>query len=372
MNNAERQAHTLRLQHSHAADTRTVYLPEFGRAVRISEFDRPMQSDDTETAQTVQIMDQIAAEDANTPQVEAAVSAALDEAGISEQASAYEKACAVYWWLQRTIRYVPTPGTSIFVDQTLITPCAVLAMPEPIGDCPQFSMLAAAMFRILGMQSMFVTIAADDAAPDQWSHIYNTVEVYPGQYLPFDSSNGPEPGAEYARPYKRKVWPAMSGRSKETSADMIRNFKAAGRRSGMRNAALYGLRDVTDGVYTSDETMQSQIDAINNLSDSVYGPGNDIMTGPTVPINSPALQIDSSSGTAGNIFAELATDFTKIAAPFIQSQQQPYYITTAAGQKVLYNPATGSVVQTASAISPTVIVGGVVILALLLMGGNRR
>ncbi len=342
-----------------------MYLPEFGRPVKIAEFDRPMASDDTETAQTVHYMDVLAAEDANSPAVEAAAAEALDEAGLNADSPAYEKACAVYWWLQRTIRYVPTPGTSVFVDQTLITPCAMLAMEEPIGDCPQFSMLAAAIFRVLNMDCLFVTIAADERFPDQWSHVYNTVEVYPGQYLPFDSSNGPEPGAEYSRPFKRKVWQGFTGkgRKKETSAGMIHNFKAAAGTGGMRN------RKLGDAL---DPSIDEQIATINDLSDSVYGSG-DLMTGPSVGLNNPALQIDSSSGSGGaggNIWATLANDFTQIARPFVQSQtQQPYYITQANGQRVLYNPATGSVVGTSS-ISPVWIGAG--LLAVLLLAGGRR
>jgi len=368
LNNAGPQAYALRLQQTTATDTRTVYLPEFGRAVKIAEFDRPMASDDTETAQTVSYMDALAAEDANSPAVEAAAAAALEEAGLNGDSPAYEKACAVYWWLQRTIRYVPTPGTSVFVDQTLITPCAMLAMEEPIGDCPQFSMLAAAIFRVLGMDCLYVTIAADEQFPDQWSHVYNTVEVYPGQYLPFDSSNGPEPGAEYSRPFKRKVWQSFTpkGRSKETSAGMIHNFKAAAGSGGMRNQTL--RRKMGDLV--EEPSIDEQIAYINDLTESTYGTG-DLMTGPGVALNNPALQIDSSSGSGRNIWATIAEDFTQIARPFIQSQtQQPYYITQKNGQKVLYNPATGSTINTGSSISPVWIGAG--LLAVLLLAGGRR
>ena len=188
-------------------------MPEFGRSVRIREFDRPMQSDDIETAQTISYMDELAAADADDPQVTAAFYDALSDAGITTAAEPLQIAQAVFWWLKRNVRLVPTPGTSPLVDQTLISPSAVLAMPEPIGDCPQFSMLAAAMFRVACMNSLFVTIAAERSFPEQWSHIYNTVEVSPGRFLPFDSSHGPEPGAEYARPFKRRVWPRLSTRA---------------------------------------------------------------------------------------------------------------------------------------------------------------
>jgi hypothetical protein len=342
--------------------------------VRIAEYDRPMRSDDEETSQTVAYMDELATADANDPAVEAATAAALDEAGIDASADPFRVACAIYWWLKRTIRYVPTPGTSPLVDQTLISPCAVLAMPEPIGDCPQFSMLAAAMLRCCCIPSMYVTIAAEPAAPELWSHVYNTVEIFPGQYMPFDSSNGPEPGAEYARPYKRRVWPHLSPgpcRTKEGAADMIRAARRNGAAGGMRNATLRSrMGDLYDDIGVDPSYTGTQLTS-----------EGDIMTGPGVNLSDPALQIDSSSmpSTSGSgILTTLLNDATSIAAPLIRSatQQAPYYVTNAAGQSVLYNPNTGTYTNPStigSAINPTVIVIGVGLLAALaFMGSGRR
>jgi hypothetical protein len=359
-----------------AAITRTEYFPEFGRAVRIHEYDRPMMSDDIETAQTVSFMDEIAATDANDAAVRNATAEALDDAGIDERASAMEKATAVYWWLKRTITYVPTPGTSPLVDQTLITPCTVLAMPDPIGDCPQFSMLAAAMFRVLCMDSMFVTIAAEPGFPDLWSHIYNTVEVFPGQYMPFDSSNGPEPGAEYAEPYKRRVWPRIiPGRCSERSKEaMLRKTYAARAIPTMRNRALRGalgdLQCDSDGNCYDSGTLVS---AGNVCTDPSC-----MMSGPNVNLNDPALQMDSSGGSLspGGSYSSpssassspswltaLINDVGSIGSSALKAstQKQPYYITGPNGQAVLYNPNTGTVAGTSAigTVSPTIILFGI-------------
>lgn len=333
-------------------------MPEFGRAVSIAEFDRPMRSDDEETAQTVSYMDELAAADANEPAIVAAVAEALDQAGIDAGASPQAKAQAVYWWLKRTIRYVATPGTSPLVDQTLIPPCTLLAMPEPIGDCPQFSMLAAAMFRVLCIESLFVTIAAEPAFPEQWSHIYNTVEIYPGQFMPFDSSNGPEPGAEYAKPFKRRVWPRLSPgkcRTKEGPPMLRSTYRHTP--AGMRNSVT--RRAVLGDLCTDASCMA---------------------TGPSVNPNDPALQMDSSytpysGGTYGAPssqpwYTTLINDAAQIATPLIRSstQQQPYFITSPSGQSVLYNPNTGTVgggTSIGSAINPTYIIGGIAVIAAL-------
>lgn len=362
-----------------ATDTRVEYLPEFGRAVRIAEYDRPMRSDDEETAQTVSYMDELAAADADSGAVIAAAAAALDAAGIDAAAPALCKAEAVYWWLQRTVRYVATPGTSPLVDQTLISPCAVLAMPEPIGDCPQFSMLAAAIFKVLCIESRYVTIAAEPKFPDQWSHIYNTVEVFPGRWLPFDSSNGPEPGAEYARPFKRRVWPRLSPRCitkdrKEGLPDMMRTSYAT-RGPSMRNRALRGaLGDVQcdqDGnCYDSGTLVDQTGPAPDLIAPGTYAGGyND----PYAPGGSSSSS--SSSGPAW--WQTLLNDAATIGTPLLAqaTRQQPYFVTSPSGQSVLYNPNTGAVsggaTSLASAVNPTYLVIGVAAIAALAFLGKK-
>lgn len=182
------------------------YDPSFARDVRVREFPRPMLSDEIETAQTIATMDELAEADAAHRLVIDATAIALQEAGIDQTATPLQKAIAVFWYLKRRVRYVTTPATSALVDQTLIPPASLLSMPDPEGDCPQFSMLAAAMLRVCCVPSLFVTIAADPAL-DQYSHVYNAVCVNDEVFLPFDSSNGPAPGAEYAHWSKRRMWP---------------------------------------------------------------------------------------------------------------------------------------------------------------------
>lgn len=370
------------------------YVPEFGRTVRIVEIDRPMQSDEIETAQTVSYMDEIAAADAGDRAVMSATNEALEQAGLAADASPLEKAHAVYWWLKRTIRYVPTPGTSPLVDQTLIAPTAVLAMPEPIGDCPQFSMLASAMFRNLCMASLYVTIAAEKLFPDQYSHIYNFVEVLPGRFMPFDSSNGPEPGAEYAKPFKRKVWPRIApgacvnnqarsylNSGKEGEDNMMRSAHPTAR--GMRNRALRGaLRDVqcdpdgncyTDGVLTS-----------GGIDPNLCNDPSCMMTGPNptqAQINQPIFPTTAPSSSptgsgAGSIFQTLINDAAAVAAPLVRSatQQTPYYVTNpATGQSVLFNPNTGGLATGAGlgSISPTVLLFGALGIGALMLIGKK-
>lgn len=353
----------------------------------IREYDRPMLSDDHETAQTVGYMDELASADSNDRAVIEATNEALAQAGIDETASPIDKACAVYWWLKRTIRYVPTPGTSPLVDQTLITPTALLAMEEPIGDCPQFSMLASAMFRVLCMDCLFVTIAAEKSFPDQWSHIYNTVEVFPGQYLPFDSSNGPEPGAEFAKPFKRRVWPRITPgkcRTKEGATDMMRTTYGRPNRVSMRNHALRGtLRDLAcdqDGNCfdtSTGETLSTAGDAPDpSTLTSPLGPNfASSLAANAAALNPPAGSLSPlpSNPTSSNVLTTLFNDIAQVATPLVKAATtpKPYYITNAQGQQVLYNPATGAVVA-GTTLSPTVLaIGAAALIALLAFSGKK-
>jgi hypothetical protein len=368
------------------------YLPEFGRAVRIAEFDRPMLGDDDETAQTVLYMDEIAAADSEQPAVIEAAAEALDVAGLNDSASDFEKACAVYWWLKRTIRYVPTPGTSQLVDQTLIAPTAVLSMPEPIGDCPQFSMLANAMLRALCIESLFVTIAAERIAPDQWSHIYNIVQVMPDKWMPFDSSNGPEPGAEYARPYKKRVWPRIAPTDCKKGKPAMMRTTWTRPAVSMRNRSLRGaLGDVScdqdgncyddsSGTYTPAPVDLPIMTTFSPAPTSV-GPlqtpiGAECVFGGIAPNCNPPPGATVTSSGGLNLNTVAAAVGTAIA-PVIKAatQQAPYYVTNpATGQAALYNPNTGTFVGASAALaslSPTTLLIGAALLGLILFAGKK-
>lgn len=345
-----------------------------------------MQSDDIETGQTVQIMDEIAAAEAEDPAVIAAAHEALDIAGLDGRSPDFDKACAVYWWLKGTIRYVPVPGTNPLVDQTLITPTAVLGMPEPIGDCPQFSMLACAMLRALCINSCYVTIKAEERAPELWSHIYNTVEVAPGTWMPFDSSNGPEPGAEYARPFKRRVWPRIAPNN--CNKGKITMMRSTRQRAGasMRNRSLRGaLGDVncdSDGNCYDDSSGTYTPAPVSMTGDAnpdcaFGGTWPNCITPSSVPSLSPGGTINPIPSTSSNPLSQLIASAAQVAAPLVRSatQQAPYYITNpATGQAALYNPNTGTfagATAALSSLSPTTLLIGAVVIGALLFAGKK-
>ena len=293
-----------------------------------------MLSDDIETAQTVALMDELAARDAGKRSVIEATQQALDEAGVPMTGSAIDKTRAVYWWIKRHVRYVPTPGTSPLVDQTLIPPATLLSMPEPIGDCPQYSMLASAMLRACCVSSQFKTIAAEKSAPGIYSHVYNVVEISPGRFYPFDASNGPAPGAEYSRPLKSRVWPAIAPnrcrpRIARRKEPMLRTENHSP--AGWRNVSLRGTMEGEDDTGNSDtysytdSGVQSQTDAAANAAGYA------------------ALYPNGTGSSSTSFATTLVNDATALAAPLIKAAtaQKPYLIAGPNGTQVLYNPNTG-------------------------------
>lgn len=370
----------------------------------IDEFERPMLSDEVETAQTIALMDAIAAEDAPHRFVIAAVARALEDAGLTLDSPPFEQTCAIYWFLKRTIRMVPTPGTNPLVDQTLIPPASLLAMEPPEGDCPQFSMLGAAMLSVCCIPSWFKTIAADPAEPNTFSHVYLVVDVgRPGRLLPFDASHGPEPGAEYSRRFKEKIWPAIThDRCKENAmqrSQPIPHFRNHVLRRSMAMGdlkpfshlymTLNGLGDDgSDGSSLPVFDTQPSSDT-SGLYYSTNPPlpiyttydtsGNpNLMTGPNPSPPAGSLAPSVSSGSSGlALAASLAADATTLAMPVVKAAtaQAPYYTTNpATGQTQLYNPATGQFVSSSltsmlMSLSPTTLmIGGGLLLVLLLSG----
>jgi hypothetical protein len=133
--------------------------------------------------------------------------------------------------------------------------------------------------------------------------------------------------------------------------------------------------DSTSGVFsTPANPINLQDYATPGDSVAAYG-------GPaSYPPVSPLAQLPGTTVPAGSSwFQTLLNDATQLAAPLIRSsvQQDPRFITSPTGQSVLYNPNTGQVgggsalSLGASTLSPTVLLGGLAVLALLAFSGKK-
>jgi len=91
--------------------------------------------------------------------------------------------------------------------------CRYIDSGIAIGDCDDFSMLISALLATRGIPTKFCTVAAEESAPDQFSHVY-CVAYCDGQRIPLDSSHGEYPGWEvdqYRPVYRKTEWAADGG-----------------------------------------------------------------------------------------------------------------------------------------------------------------
>lgn len=89
--------------------------------------------------------------------------------------------------------------------EVLIRPADILEMPAPAGDCDDHAMLAASMLLSRGIEPELVTIAADPAAPQVYSHVYARARLA-GERVAMDTSHGEHIGWEAPAAGKRRTW----------------------------------------------------------------------------------------------------------------------------------------------------------------------
>lgn len=123
-------------------------------------------------------------------------------------------------WCKRRVRFVQdhvladalrvphhASGFVNDVAEVLIRPVDLVRMADAQGDCDDFSMLAAAILGAGGVECVFVTLAADQKAPDQFSHVYLVAGG-----VPFDASHGPYVGWEAKNRFgRRQLWSVETG-----------------------------------------------------------------------------------------------------------------------------------------------------------------
>jgi len=89
--------------------------------------------------------------------------------------------------------------------EVLIRPADLLSMPDPAGDCDDHAMLAGAMLLSRGIEPELMTIAADPATPDLFTHVYTRARLATGP-LALDTSHGEAPGWEAPAAGKSRRW----------------------------------------------------------------------------------------------------------------------------------------------------------------------
>lgn len=187
----------------------------WGRPVALQSARTNPYNSDQSTADTIVIMRRLAHQYAGDPSVRAAVAQALSAGAATDR----DTACAIFWWVRHNVAFVEDETLmyeqlGIQADQLdkelLIPPPLLLAMPQPMGDCDDFSLLTASMLLAAGLRPYFVTVAADDSMPRKFSHIYICVRLEDEQsHLCLDSGNRlpmVPPGWESSKVSRKAIW----------------------------------------------------------------------------------------------------------------------------------------------------------------------
>lgn len=181
--------------------------PQFPGGARAAVLPAP-DDDELATAQTVSLMQHFADVDAGNEIVR---QAAHQAAAMAKGSGVADLLAAVHTWIKNHVRYQTDDVTAAPItnqpDQAeiLIRPIDLLTMPEPAGDCDDYSMLCSSMLRSLGIPSSFRTVAADPEIPDRYTHVYTVAHTSLGD-IPLDTSHGPQPGWEVPPAGKVRTW----------------------------------------------------------------------------------------------------------------------------------------------------------------------
>ncbi len=176
---------------------------------------------DLQVAQTMRIMGDRATEDAANPIFQAFAGRVFDGVDSSDTPEIINRA---YGHVRNAIRFQRDEESGAGLGalapddlvEFIVRPVDMARYVDQgiaIGDCDDFSMYLSALLATQGIPTKFCTVAVDDRAPDQFSHVY-VVAYVDGQRIPLDASHGDFAGweVEQERPIHRKQeWSSSGG-----------------------------------------------------------------------------------------------------------------------------------------------------------------
>lgn len=167
---------------------------------------------DVSTADTIRVMVELAKRSSHSQAVNNAVNLATKD--LPNHSSDLEIVRAVYYWIQRNIKFVSDEDTLVneLHRDVPIDGMELLKSPEMLlvtktGDCDDFSTLLVSMLINLNFKSRFITIAADSQLPWKFSHVYvKTFLSDSNSWIPLDCSHGLFPGWEHRPRFREQEW----------------------------------------------------------------------------------------------------------------------------------------------------------------------
>ena len=187
----------------------------WGQPVGVHSVRTNPYNNDVSTHATITQMRQYAHQCARHPVVVNAVIDALGGAARSQR----DIADALFYWVRHNVQFTEDEelmyeslGVPIqsLDKELLILPPVLLTMPQPMGDCDDYSLLLASMLLCCGMRPYFVTVAADADDLRKWSHIYVMTYLQDeGKYMCLDAGNRfpvVPPGWEADKVTRKAIW----------------------------------------------------------------------------------------------------------------------------------------------------------------------
>lgn len=190
-----------------------------GYSPSVSSYPTNPYNSDISTSDTIARMIQLSTSASHSPAIEGLLISW--QPSLSKMNGQMDVVRFVYGWVKRTITFTEdetlVKANLGFTDDILntpegamdllIAPEVLLGMPQPMGDCDDYSMLLASLLMGLRFQTWFVTIAADESDPQRFSHVY--VKTYipdEGREVYLDASHGMYPGWESKKQFRKAEW----------------------------------------------------------------------------------------------------------------------------------------------------------------------
>lgn len=126
---------------------------------------------------------------------------------------------ALYNWVKRNIRFVKDPVTK----EKLYPPQELLKIRA--GDCDDIAMLLGALAMAVGYQARLITVSAEPANPQEFSHVYVEAEAPPGsgQWIPLDAARFSSVfGVEPPSYFRKRAWSLTDSNYQDLSGGRLR------------------------------------------------------------------------------------------------------------------------------------------------------
>jgi Transglutaminase-like superfamily len=202
----------------------------------------PLLSGEPGTKQTVDLMRQLIDEAvADASFVRFAVDLIRNVPAYNDLAEAH----AIYKWVQGHIRFTKDPVTK----EKLYPPQELLKIRA--GDCDDISMLMAALLIADGYPARLITLAANPASPNDFSHVYVEAEVPPGSnaWVPMDAARADAEFGVAPPTYSRKrAWSLTEDSFQDLGRSMSRRALSGYPRFGVYRGSVFLGDDNSDAL----------------------------------------------------------------------------------------------------------------------------